>query len=297
MIMKSKFIRIIIYIGIVVLTAIGCKQKEAGEKYISVTIEPQRFFLEQIVGDKYKVKSLIPSGNNPESYDPSPSQMITLENSIAYFKLGLLGIENVLISKASNQKKLLVFDCSKGIEIIQAHECEDHAHHHSEEMHGHESGDPHYWTSITSARIMLENMYLDMVLLDSINKEFYTENFALAIAKIDSLEKKIETILKDSSTKAFVIYHPALSYFANEFGLVQLSIEKDGKNPSPNQLKEIIDSAIEHHVQIVFIQKEYDIKNGETVAKQIGAATYSIDLMDYNWDKMMLVLSNKITGE
>lgn len=295
---KNKYTQFLICFSMILFSVVGCKQKEDKEKYILVTIEPQRFFLEQIVGDKYKVKSLIPAGNNPESYDPSPSQMIALENSSAYFKLGLLGIENVLIDKMNKQKELTLFDCSRGIEILSNHECEEHHHHtEAEEIHGHENGDPHYWTSINSGKIILTNMYHDMVSLDSINQEYYTNNYLLAINKLDSINEEIKTIFSNSATHTFVIYHPALSYFANEFGLLQLSIEKDGKTPSPNQLKEVIDKAIEHNVQVVLIQQEFDVKNGETIAKQIGATTYSIDLMNYDWDETMLNLSKMISNK
>lgn len=263
---------------------------------IIVTIDPQKYFLSQIIGDKYKIDVLIGSGSNPESYDPTPSQMMAIENSVAYFKLGYLNFENILLDKIQKSKDLHIFDCSKGVDIIGTHhDCSEHIQ--TEIITGHDYGDPHYWSSITSAKVILKNMLDGMCEIDSVNSVFYKENYDKAIKKLLKLENEVVEILDKSQSKSFVIYHPALSYYAKEFGLTQLSIEQNGKMPSPNNLKKIIDEAIKDNAKVVFIQKEFDIKNGEIVAKQIGAKTYSINLLDYKWDDVILNISKQIAGE
>lgn len=281
-----------------IATACNNKNKENTDS-LSVTIEPQRYFLEQIVGDKYKVTSLVPQGSNPETFEPSPSQMMALDKSKAYFKIGFLGIENTLIEKIKNQSQLNIIDCSNGVAIIQdehqhAHDHDhDHAHHH----HAHAGGDPHYWSSINSAKAIVKNMYDAIVSLDPENKDIYTSNYNKEIAKINETDSIISSLLANSESKAFIIYHPALSYFAQEYGLEQLSIEHEGKNPSPAQLKALIDKAKEKNIKAVFIQKEFDVKNAEIIAQQIEAQTYSIDPLSYNWHDEMIKIAKTIANK
>lgn len=278
-------------------TFFSCGKNKMDSANLSVTIEPQRYFLEQIVGDKYTVNSLVPQGANPESFDPAPSQMMLLSSSNAYFKIGFLGIENTLIEKIKHENNLNIVDCSAGISVVD-HVCNDeHNHNHDGEhdhSHSHAGGDPHYWSSITSAKIMLGNMLSAMISLDPNNKEFYTSNYQVEIAKISDTDSIIRNILSTSESKSFVIYHPSLSYFAQEFDLEQLSIEREGKNPAPAQLKSLIDEARDRGVKAVFIQQEFDAKNAEIIAKEIGAQIYSINLLAYNWHDEMIKIAKAI---
>ena len=286
--------KIYIHISLLLCTIFSlsnCTSKKIDSDYIVVSIEPQRYFLEQITKNKYKIETLIPIGANPESYDPTPSQMILLNNSNLFFRLGYLGIENILLQKII-QNKSLVVDCSIGIDIINNHE--GHDHHEHEIGHGHDAGDPHYWTSTVNAKIILENMLNGMVAYDSINADYYRENYKSAISKIDSLEKSITYTLSNSKSSAFIIYHPALTYYAKENNLKQFSIEHEGKLPSPIQLKSVVDSGMISNVQVVFIQKEFDVKNAEIIASQLKADTCSIDLLSYDWPKTMMQITNKI---
>lgn len=273
----------------------GCSPREQKSDNLTVTIEPLRYFLEQIVGDKFSVTSLVSSGSNPESFDPAPSQMIELSKSKAYFKVGYFGIENTLIEKVKDEANLNIIDCSKGIDIIQE-EChhdhdEDHAH------HAHAGGDPHYWSSITSAKYILKNMLDAVIQLDKENKDFYTANYSKELDKINRTDSIIKGYLSASESKSFVIYHPALSYFAKEYDLEQLSIEHEGKSPSPNQLKSLIDEAAKENVKAVFIQQEFDVKNAEVIAKQIEAKTYPINLLSYDWHEEMIKIAKAIANK
>lgn len=278
----------------------GCKQakdKNDAKKILSVTIEPQRYFLEHIVGERYTVKSIVPSGANPESFDFTPSQMMTLDKSVAYFKLGYLGIENTLIDKINKSNpNIKVINCSEGITAIGYNDghtnCADSSH----SSGGHASGiDPHIWSSPKMAKVIAANMYKAVVLLDKANEQEYTANYNKLIAEIGKTDSIIRTYLDKTPSKAFIIYHPALSYFAEEYGLKQYTIEYEGKNPSPSQLKELIDKAKAEGIKVVFIQQEYDTKNAETIAKSIGAKTIPINLLLYNWNEEMIKIARTLS--
>jgi len=274
----------------------SCNSTKTEEvKILSVTIEPQKYFLEQLVGDKFKVNCVVPNGSNPESFDLAPSQMLTVNNSLAYFKVGHLGIENTWINNIQETSTDIDFvDCSEGINLIEEHVCDNHDHNHGHN-HAHAGGiDPHTWSSPASARIMVDNMYKAVVKLDNLNKSYYTENYTKVINEINHTDSIIKTYLDQAPSKSFIIFHPALSYFSQEYGLEQLTIEYEGKNPSPSQLKTLIDEAKKEKVKAVFMQQEFDPKNVETIADAIGVKPVPVNLLSYHWSDEMIKIARTI---
>ncbi|WP_165024685.1 metal ABC transporter solute-binding protein, Zn/Mn family [Dysgonomonas sp. ZJ279] len=281
-----------------IILFVGCKPPRADKPAtLSVTINPQKYFLDKIVGDKYSVNCVVPSGSNPESFDLAPSQLMILDKSIAYFKVGYLGIENTLIEKIShNNPDMKLIDCSIGITPIEGSHIHEHAdgEHHD---HGHDGADPHIWSSPATAKIIADNMFRAVVDLDKANEDFYTTNYNELIAGINETDSILRTYIDKAPSKAFIIYHPALSYFAEEYGLTQYTIEYEGKNPSPSQLKQLIDTAKAEGVKVVFIQQEFDTKNAETVANAIGAKTVPINLLSYYWKEEMIKIAKALASD
>lgn len=281
----------------ITLFLISCNSSKKEEiRILSVTIEPQKYFLEQLVGDKFEINCVVPNGANPESFDLAPSQMLTVNKSLAYFKVGHLGIENTWINNISEANKDIEFvDCSIGITLIEEHECNDPDHNHGHTTHAHAGGiDPHTWSSPASAKIMVDNMYKTIVRLDSLNKSYYTENYTKVINEINRTDSIIKDYIDKAPSKSFIIFHPALSYFSQEYGLTQLTIEHEGKNPSPSQLKLLIDEAKKEKVKAVFMQQEFDPKNVETIAGAIGVKPVPVNLLAYNWSDEMVKIARTI---
>ena len=122
-----KNTNIFLLTAIILCSFCSCGEKKQKANQLLGTIEPQKYFLEQLVGDKFQISTLVPKGANPESFDPSPSQMMVLNNSKAYFKIGFFGVENTLIEKIKDESELNIVDCSNGIDIIDG--CDhDHIH-------------------------------------------------------------------------------------------------------------------------------------------------------------------------
>lgn len=280
-----------LYLTLVLFLILSCNSISDNTPTVSVTIEPQRYFVEKIVGDKFKVNTIVPAGTSPETYDPTPSQMIALGKSALYFKVGFLGFENawgknlkennveVDIINSSNNIKLINENDENTIEIGEHH---DHVGHH------HDGVDPHTWSSPKSALIMAENMLNALIVADVENQKYYRDNFKLLETEIIETDRRITELLENASVKSFIIYHPALGYFARDYNLTQYSIELDGKNPSPKQLKEMIDYANALGIKTIFVQKGFDIKNAESLANQVKASIHSIDPLSYNWSEEMI---------
>lgn len=282
-----------LYLFLLLIFSLSCNSVYENKPTITVSIEPQRYFVEQIAGDKFKVNTVVPAGTSPETYDPTPSQMIELGKSAVYFKVGYLGFENAWGKNLEeNNVDVDIVNCSNNIQLIEG---DDHTIEIGEplehEGHHHHGVDPHIWSSPKSALIMAENMLNAMVMVDVENQTEYRENFKRLEEKIKETDKKIGELLERTPVKSFIIYHPALGYLARDYGLTQYSIEFEGKNPSPQQLKQMIDFAREQGIRTIFVQKGFDMKNAESLAKEVGASIHSINPLSYNWDEEMIKIA------
>ena len=111
----------------------------------------------------------------------------------------------------------------------------------------------------------------------------FEQNYQALLQKIDSIADRAKQVLDHKKDKIFLIYHPALTYFAADYGMEQISIEDEGKEPNPAHLKKIIDLALEKNIHMIFIQSQFDVNNAESVAKQIGGQIIQIDPLTENW--------------
>jgi ABC-type metal ion transport system, periplasmic component/surface adhesin len=267
----------------------SCSPKSEPKRIITVTIEPQRYFLEQLVDTLYKVETMVGAGVSPETYDPLPTQLANLSNSQAYFLIGHIGFENAWAERLKkNNPNLQFFDNSEGIEFIYA----DYKH----GDHSHKGIDPHTWSSPPEAMIIVENMYHALLKLDPENAAVYEQNHTQLRQEIEDTHHTLLNILHDAQ-KEFIIYHPALSYFARDYDLVQYPIEIDGKEPSAIQIKALIDTAQEKNIKTVFIQEEFDKKNAELIAQETYCRLVVIHPLSYHWQKEMIHIAEALSNE
>ena len=295
----------LVLVGLLLFTACGGKRQRA-ERTIAVTIEPQRYFAERIAGDHFTIHSVVPAGQSPETYDPTPQQMVQIGESEDYLRIGSIGFELAWMEAIKqNNPHLQIFDLSEGMPLLKGEEEEaeeGHAHDHTleaategEHHHHHHGGvDPHIWSSIHGARIVAQNTLTALQALDPANADTYTANYQQVVALIDSTEAVINTLLKPLAHRSFIIYHPALTYLAAEYDMQQLCIEMEGKEPSPAQLKELVETAQTHHTKVVFVQQEFDQKNAELIAKETGCQLIPINPLAYDWSREMIRIAKAL---
>lgn len=266
--------------------------KDENKPVLSVTIEPLCYFVEAVAGDSFRVVSMVPEGVSPETYDPSPVQMMELGRSKALFGVGYIGFEQAWMGRiAENFPGLQIFDTSAGIDLIRG----DH-HHHDEGHSHHEAVEPHVWSSPVNALLMARNVCDALCKMDEENSAAYRQRTDSLCHVISETQAKIADILVGADS-TFLIYHPALSYFARDYGLHQVSIEEGGKEPSPARLKELIDFCRNEQVKVIFVQQEFDRRHAETLSRELGVQVVSIHPLSRNWDAEMIRIARSLKHE
>ena len=262
--------------------ACGNTAQKSEKAIITVTIEPLRYFTEAIAEENYQVVSMVPKGSSPESYDPTPQQLVNLSKSQAYFRIGHIGFEQAWMKKLeANCPNMKIYDTSKGIDLIR-----DKGHWHGN--HFHEGGvEPHIWNSTQNALIIADNIYQALCELDSTHQADYKNRLDRLKQSIQQTDAETRKLLENADS-TFLIYHPALSYFARDYGLKQISIEEGGKEPSPAQLKKLIETCRNENVHTIFVQQEFDQRNAQLIAHELGIDIVSINPLSYDWTEEML---------
>ena len=280
--------KLIYILTLFILSACGNTTQKSEKPILTVTLEPLRYFTEAIAGDNYEVVSMVPKGSSPESYDPTPQQLVNLSKSQAYFRIGYIGFEQAWMKKLeANCPNMKVYDTSKGIDLIR-----DKVHWHGD--HFHEGGvEPHVWNSTQNALIIADNIYQALCELDSTHQEDYQKRLDVLKQTIRQTDANIRTLLENADS-TFLIYHPALSYFARDYGLKQVSIEEGGKEPSPAQLKALIETCRNENVHTIFVQQEFDQRNAQLIANELGVNIVSINPLSYDWVKEMIRIAEAL---
>ena len=285
------------YLYILLFLLAACQPKKNDEReLVSVSILPQKYFVDQISGNLLQVNVLVPPGSSPHNYEILPSQMRDLAKSKAWLQVGLLTFEDALKQKLADiNKEVAMVDCSKGISPIAGSTCEEEGHDH-EHAH-HEAFDPHIWLAPTESRIMAQNTLEALKEGFPKHSEAFDANYSKLISKIDSLSTQIDQQLSALKNRHILIFHPALAYYARQYNMTQVALEMDGKEPSPKHMKEIVDLAHKENIRVIFIQKEFDPAFAQQLSREIGGEAIVIDPLDYDWEKQLLDITRKIAAQ
>ena len=258
-------------------TLFSCSSaKNDNANKITVSIEPLRYLTEQIVGDRFEVVTMVPKGSSPETYEPTARQMADLSESILYIKVGELGFERTWMPRlTSNAPHITVVNSSEGIT-------------------SHIGDDPHSWMSARNAIIMAHNIYEAVKRIDVKDSVFFRQRLDSLCSVIHATDKYIRQTTAQAHCKSFIIYHPALTYFASDYGLEQLALEEHGREPSAAELEQIISTARAKGVKTMFIQREFANRNVDIITNTIGARKVEINPLGYDWNKEMRRIAAEI---
>lgn len=249
----------------------GCQRSAPRDErpLIYVSIAPLKGLVERIVGDDFAVEVLVPAGASPETFEPTPRQLVALRQSQWLFAVGLIDFEQSLLEKIGNQAHIVPLH--EGIELI-AGSC---SHHHEGHHHAH-GIDPHIWTSPRALAAMAEQMHrtIQTAYPDSVQ---YNTQYARLQEDITALDRRTEAALAAAEVEEFLVYHPALTYYARDYGLRQTAIEEEGKEPSARRLGELIRRARTAGLRTILYQRQFPRSTVETIAADMGAEAVEFD--------------------
>lgn len=257
---------------------------------VTVSIVPQKQFVQKIGGDLVDVTVMVLPGSSPATYEPRPRQMVKLTESKIYFAIGV-PFESVWLRKfARSNPEMQIVATQAGIERIsmQAHLHDDKDRDHRRAV-DHADRDPHIWLSPPLVILQARNTLDAILKVDPANRKAYEANYRAFIMELVDLDLKISRLLADMGHNTrFMVYHPAWGYFARAYGLKQIPVEMEGKEPSPKELQQLIRNAKKDGIKTLFVQPQFSTKSANTIARAIGGHVVFADPLAIDWGKNLL---------
>lgn len=243
---------------------------------VFVSILPQAYFVERVGGERVDVSVMVAPGYSPATYEPMPKQMAELNKARLYFRIGV-PFENLWIGPIGKANpRMKVIDTRRGIALLpmKAHHRDGHEGRHDR---GKGMRDPHIWLSLRLVKVQAQNICDALIEADPAHRAYYKNNLKAFQSDLDKLDAEITEVLKDLKIRKFMVFHPAWGYFARNYGLEQIPIEVEGKEPGAKALDDLIKNAKQEKIKVIFVQRQFSTKNAETVARAIGARIVRID--------------------
>ena len=196
------------------------------------------------------------------------------ENAKIYFRIGLLPFEEVHTATfISLNSELKIVNASDVTELRYF------------ETNG--ERDPHLWLAPENAKKHVEQIYQTLAEIDPKNKDYYRQNADDYLSKLEELDYELKQEFSNIKTKNLMVFHPAWGYLADAYSLKQIAIEQSGKDPTAEELTNLVDFAKENNIQIIFVQEQFSKQSAETLATEIGAIVIQLNPLAENYVENM----------
>lgn len=276
-----NWIKIIIVAAVNVALMAGCGGGREKTKTVVASFEPQAWILRQIAGDSLNVVTLLPPGSDAENYQPSTSTLKAMAEADVWFTLDSDGFESSLREASeSNFPDLEIEDCTAGIEkIFGTHEDDD-------------SFDPHLLASVGNSIIIAQNMTDKLCSLYPEDSDGFRKRSSILINGLKERDSRIHDL--DIEGSKFAIRHPSLSYFARDYGLIQLPLEIEGKEASPKQMMERMEEIKRQRPGVLVIDAKHATDRDRDLADELQMMPMVVMLDGDDWLDGLERIANKL---
>ena len=267
---------------------------------VGVSVLPLESIAREIGGDAVEVRSLQQEGDSCSVFEPRPSAISWLAEAEVFFRTGV-GYESEIMENIANQfPGLRVADLRESVTVLQY--TDPHMHHHDHEgchaCSGHGSGanDPHIWLDPVRLAAIADFIADELIRARPEEAGSFRNRAANFKERCLKLHASLKALLEPYWGQAFYIYHPALAYFADRYGLRQIAIAGASQAPTARELHRLIAQAREEKVGTIFVQPQESHKHAWIVADAVGAELVEIDPMDKDWELNLMRMGEALAG-
>lgn len=245
----------------------------AEQPHVIVSVAPYRYLVEQIAGDTVAVDLLVPTGASGHTYEPTPKQVLAASSAKIWFRIGESFEPNILRALQAHNPDLVVIDLRDGIDLIYGGD----EHGATCQCHGKHTADLHFWLSARLAQIQARAIAAQLIKSFPENEGLYQKNLDRLLAALQHTDQKLSQELTPVKHRVMLVSHPAYAYFCRDYHLQQLSIEIEGKDPSPQTMNKLLQTVRTLDIRQIYVQPQYSAKGAELFAKELHARLVHLD--------------------
>ena len=279
--MKKKFgfsvILIVLLMGLTACNQAPLTDLPEAKLIVAVTIVPQATFVNAIAGDAVEIITMVPPGSSPETYEPTPQQMVEFSKAATYFAIGIAVEETKVLPSIGD---IPVVDLAEAVR-----------EEYPDRMFDENERDEHIWLSPKRVKVMVQAMTEELVRLMPENKDAFQKNSQAYLDLLDELDQELVDIFAEMSPKIFIVYHPAFGYIAEDYNLEMVALEEEGKESTPQQLQSVVDLAKEQALKSVFYQQEVDSRQATSFAEEIKGSAVQLSPLSAEYIENMKTMA------
>ncbi len=256
---------------------------------VLINIPPYSYFVQKIAGDTVTIQSLIPAGANPHLFEPTLKDVEPLRAAKMWLRNGEAFEDKLLPVLNTHNPHLVAIDLSEGIDLLELNPDQQCAH-----CSLAESKDRHIWLSPKEAKVQAAIITAAMTKILPENEELYTKNLSALLLELDLLDISIKNLLEPFKNQAILVSHPAFGYFCRDYGLEQLSVEHEGKEPLPHHISHLLNQIEHTKISAVFAEPQYSNKGAEWIAQKLHIPIYLVDPYSADYPATLLSIAKNI---
>jgi len=247
--------------------ACGSEAPPDARPVVAVSVVPQAWLVERLAGARVRIVVMIPPGANEATHEPELAELRALSRASLYVKVGHphFPFEQAWLDRLlAERPDLPVVDSSRGLDSLEQ--------------------DPHVWVSPVRVLAMVGPLADALATLLPQDAEAIREREARLRERVREVDAGLREILGPARGGTFLVLHPAWGYLAEDYGLVQLAIQHENREPDPRRVAELVARARALGIDTVFVQPQFDPASARVVADAVGARVETLDPLAPDWD-------------
>lgn len=257
---------------ILLLFSMSCTKSPPQTCDVIVSIPPYEYFVLQLMGNETHVLSLVPPGANPHIYEPSPHQLEAASHARVWIQINEIFEKNIGKSLASNNPSLAILNLANALPkenlLTGSTACQ------CGKLHG---IDVHFWLSLRLAKEEARLIAKTLSHAFPLKKSTIEKNLITLLNHIENTDRKISEELLPLANTAILVSHPAFAYFCKDYQLTQLSVEFEGKDPLPQQIETLLQTAQSKKTRVALTQMQYSNKGTTQIAQALHIPIYEVN--------------------
>jgi zinc transport system substrate-binding protein len=245
-----------------------------GKPDVVATNFPAYDFARQIAGDRINLFMLLPPGAESHSFDPTPQDIITIQNSELFIYVG--GESDTWVDRilgSMDTSKMKIIRMMDAVEVVEE-EIVDGMEEEEEEEEG-IAYDEHVWTSPQNAQRIVQAIANTLCEVDTAGTSIFRQNAAAYIKSLDELDKAFQAVV-DNAKRTTLVFGDRFPfrYFADAYGLTYFAAFPGCSTEtecSAATIAFLVDKIRAENIPVVFHIELSNEKIADTLAEETGA--------------------------